>query len=146
MISILPVISNSFSPQMQQLRLVSLSHLFLNLWQVPRIYRSFFLAFIFTLWSAGTAESIKQQFFFFFLISIILGLAAEIKWCVCISKPKIILWVSYLECILVCAYTIPLYRKIQSLARFSVDHLTHPVVASVDFLLCQLTVFAYFSI
>ena len=49
-------------------------------------YLSFFLhSFSFILWSAGTAKSTIQQFFFL-LIIIRSGLLAEIRWSVCMSN------------------------------------------------------------
>ena len=51
---------------------------------------SFFL--LFTLWSAGTAKSTTLQILFFLLINIRYSLLANMRWSVCISKSKWILW------------------------------------------------------
>ena len=47
--------------------------------------------------------------------------------------------------ILVCAYTIFTMTKLQSLAQFPIDHLSHPVMPTLVFLLCPFAAFGFYN-
>ena len=110
MVSILPMISHSSSPLSNPLETVSstpttigitvnlMFHSFCSS-QVRFKYLSLFsLSFIFTVWFAGMAKSTWEQIFFFFLFLLISTrsyLLAGIRWSVCISKSKRILYISF---------------------------------------------------
>ena len=67
---------------------------------------SFSFSFNFTQWSARTAKSTILQVLIFLLIIIWFGRLVEVRWSVCISKPRGVCASHFPGQILDCAYTI----------------------------------------
>ena len=159
MVSILLLISNSFNllskhlgtnpsaPNSTGITVTLVFYRFLSFLERSKYLSPFLLSFIFTRWSAGTAKSTKQQvffvfvfcfcflifFFFVFLLSTKYNLLAGIHLYLKIPENfmrslRRAFWLTHI--------LFGSMFKIQSLAQFSVDDLSHPVVPLLVLLLC----------
>ena len=98
-------------------------HAFFNSLARSRYLSFFSHSFSFILWSTETAKSTILQVLFLLRIIIRSGLLAEIRWSVCPIG------------VYVCYFLGQLLVKSKFLAHLTVDHLAHPIVSSLIFLL-----------
>ena len=145
-VSIRPLISNSFSPILKpfgtvpsvpvtiSITVTLMFHNFLTSLSKPKYFS---LSLIFTLWSSGTAKStirpVSLLLSFILLITTWSGLLVGIRGSVCFLKSQKILCLILQNLFEFVHVPFVSMIKFQFLAQFPVDHLSHSVVSSLIF-------------